>query len=402
MATKEFILQGFTERTHKDAVRELFDIDDIKSVLVSVAYMTESGVEPLEDLFTKYAPLLTVFAGIRNEVTSYQGLMKIHGIAGSTVYAVDTGSRTVVFHPKLYFVRGAKKAGLVMGSANLTLGGLNNNIEAGMLFKFDLSKPEDLKVVEEIESELLAIPKDYVEHVLLMDHPAKIEDLKVNGRVADELAVPPPHPSTSSGGKSGSDPVPRIKLKTTPMHRRLRAARPAKPPVAPVAVPVAAAPAPVVVATPTAAAPATGVNLDLVWESKPLTERDLNIPTGTNTNKTGSINLDKGLLPEEEDHRPYFRNKVFDALNWIYRSPTVDEAWGQFQLVLKGVSHGVFDMVVRHTNSTTSPSYLQNNAMTRLSWGPMRDYVADASLIGRTLALYRDRADPTQFIIEID
>lgn len=167
-------------------------------------------------------------------------------------------------------------------------------------------------------------------------------------------------------------------------------------------MPVAAAPAPVVVATPTAAAPATGVNLDLVWESKPLTERDLNIPTGTNTNKTGSINLDKGLLPEEEDHRPYFRNKVFDALNWIYRSPTVDEAWGQFQLVLKGVSHGVFDMVVRHTNSTTSPSYLQNNAMTRLSWGPMRDYVADASLIGRTLALYRDRADPTQFIIEID
>lgn len=396
MTTKEFILQGVTERTHKDAVRELFEIDEIKRVLFSVAYMSESGIEPLEDLFIKYAPLLTVFAGIRNDVTSYQGLMKIHGIAGSTLYAVDTGSRTVVFHPKLYFVRGAKEARLVMGSANLTLGGLNNNIEAGMLFKFDLSMAEDLKVVKEIESELIALPKDYVEHVLLMDDPAKIENLKVNGRVTDESAVLPPRPSTSSGGKSGSDPVPRIKLKTTPMHRRLRAARPAKPPAA-------AAPAPgVVAAAPPAAAPATGVVLDLMWESKPLTERDLNIPTGSNTNKTGSINLDKGLLPEAEDHRPYFRNKVFNALSWTYRSPTVDEAWGQFQLVLKGVSHGVFDMVVRHTNSTTSPSYLQNNAMTRLSWGPMRVYVADASLIGRTLALYRDRADPTQFVIEID
>ncbi|MBW8283102.1 MAG: phospholipase D family protein [Rhizobium sp.] len=399
MATKEFILQGFTARTHKDAIRELFEVDDIKSVLVSVAYMSESGIEPLEDLFTKHAPLLTVFAGIRNDVTSYQGLMKIHGIAGSTLYAVDTGSRTVVFHPKLYLVRGAKEVRLVMGSANLTLGGLNNNIEAGMLFKFDLGEAEDLKVVAEIESQLLALPNDYVEHILLMDDPAKIEDLKINGRVTDELSVPPPRPSTSSGGKSGSDPVPRIKLKTTPMHRRLRAARPAKAPVAAVAAPAASA-APVVV--PPAAAPATGVVLDLMWESKPLTERDLNIPTGTNTNKTGSINLDKGLLPEAEDHRPYFRAKVFDALNWTYRSPTVDEAWGQFQLVLKGVSHGVFDLVVRHTNSTTSKSYLQNNAMTRVSWGPMRDYVADPSLIGRTLALYRDKADPTQFVIEID
>jgi hypothetical protein len=42
------------------------------------------------------------------------------------------------------------------------------------------------------------------------------------------------------------------------------------------------------------------------------------------------------------------------------------------------------------------------NAMTRLSWGPVREYVAKTDLIGRTLALYRDRADPTRFVLEID
>jgi HKD family nuclease len=51
---------------------------------------------------------------------------------GVNVYTVDTGSRAVIFHPKLYLVRGEKVARLVIGSANLTLGGLNNNVEAGL------------------------------------------------------------------------------------------------------------------------------------------------------------------------------------------------------------------------------------------------------------------------------
>lgn len=398
MAHKEFIFQGMTARTHKDTLRELFDVNDVKQVLVSVAYMSESGIEQIEDLLEKHAPLVNVFAGIRNDVTSYQGLCKIQAIAGSKLYAVDTGSRTVVFHPKLYLVRGANEARLMVGSANLTLGGLNNNIEAGVLIKFDLNEKADRNIVEEIESQLLALPNDYAEHVLLMDTVAKIEELKETGRVADEAALPAPRPSTSSAKSGGSDPVPRIKLKTTPMYRKLRAAQPAPPP-APV-VSVAGGGAGAVASH--AAAPVPGVHLELMWESKPLAERDLNIPTGKNTNKTGSINLDKGLLPEHEDHRPYFRVKVFNALNWNYRSPTVDEAWGVFHLVLKGVSYGQFDLVVRYTNSTTSKSYLQNNAMTRLSWGAMGAYIQNKSLIGCTLALYRDQADPTQFVISID
>lgn len=40
--------------------------------------------------------------------------------------------------------------------------------------------------------------------------------------------------------------------------------------------------------------------------------------------------------------------------------------------------------------------------MTRLSWGPMREYIARSDLIGRTLALYRDKVDPTRFVLEID
>ncbi len=32
----------------------------------------------------------------------------------------------------------------------------------------------------------------------------------------------------------------------------------------------------------------------------------------------------------------------------------------------------------------------------------MREYIARADLIGRTLALYRDKVDPSRFVLEID
>ena len=106
MAKKEFILQGFTPRTHVVAVRELFDLDEVERVLISVAFVSESGVQLIETPLKAHGAKLIVYAGIRNDITSHQGMKRLHSIAGSTLYAVDTGSRNVVFHPKLYLVRG--------------------------------------------------------------------------------------------------------------------------------------------------------------------------------------------------------------------------------------------------------------------------------------------------------
>lgn len=218
------------------------------------------------------------------------------------------------------------------------------------------------------------------------------------------MALPPPRPSSSTGsGAETSDTVPRIKLKVAALRRALRKAKAvpkkaAAKKAAPTAKATAAAPVP-------PPAPATtGVDLELVWESKALTRRDLTIPNSSGTNPTGSINLDKGLLPGEVDHRHYFRENVFSDLIWenTKSSGAVVEAYAKFQLVLKGISYGEFDLRIAHTTSTTSTTYNQSNAMTRLSWGPMRPYVARADLIGRNLALYRDEADPTRFVLEID
>lgn len=103
------------------------------------------------------------------------------------------------------------------------------------------------------------------------------------------------------------------------------------------------------------------------------------------------------------DHRHYFREEIFPDLSWgPSNTKTVEEAYTKFQLVLKGISYGEFDLRIAHTKGTTSAAYKQNNAMTRLSWGPLRDYIGREDLLGRTLALYRDKADPKRFVLEID
>lgn len=393
MAKKNFILQGITSNTHAEAVRGLFDMPDIERVILSVAFVSESGVQQIAEVLAPHADRATVFAGIRNDITSHQGLALLHSI-GVKLYAVDTGSRMVIFHPKLYLVRGPTNARFVVGSANLTLGGLNNNIEAGMRLDFDLSDADDRTVVDDIEGQLTAMPAEYPEHVVQIGSVLELDELLESGRLVDETVVPPPRPTTSATGTGSRDIIPRIRLKVAPLRRAFTKTKvaPRKPTPDQTAAPM----------IPPRPAIAAGVEFDLVWESKPLTERDLNVPSGTNTHPTGSINLDKGLLADSVDHRHYFRDDVFPHLAWAPRSNTVDEAYAKFQLILKGIGYGEFDLAIRHTTTTTSAAYRQKNAMTRLSWGPMREYVAKSDLIGRTLSLYRDRAEPTRFVLEID
>ena len=399
VAKKSFILQGITPKTHAQAVRELFDIPDIKKVILSVAFVSESGVKQIENQLKAHAALVTVYAGIRNDITSHQGLALLQNI-GVKLYTVDTGSRNVIFHPKLYLVRGTTAARFVIGSANLTLGGLNNNIEASLVIDFDLAETDDMAVVDEIDTQLTSLPTEYPDHVVEAGTFAGLNELLASGRLIDEMAITPPRPSTSVTGAGSADTTPRMKLKVTPIHRALAKAKaapkkPTKPPKATKGTKAGATAHPLVPAT-------VGIQFELVWKSKQLTRRDLTIPDVKGTHPTGSVNLDKGLLPEEVDHRHYFRDDVFPHLVWASRSATVDETYAKFQLVLKGISYGEFDLPIRHTTSITSKAYKQKNAMTRLSWGPMREYVARPDLIGRTLAIYRDKVDPARFVLEVD
>jgi hypothetical protein len=128
----------------------------------------------------------------------------------------------------------------------------------------------------------------------------------------------------------------------------------------------------------------------------------LNIPSGTNTHSTGSINLDQGKLDATIDFRHYFRDDVFNQLTWATRKGTTEEASTKFKLIIKGLSYGEFLLFIRHNTDRTSATYIQRNSTTRISWGDMREFIANRNFIGRTLFLYRDVINPENFVIEID
>jgi hypothetical protein len=86
MAKAEFILQGFTTRTHRAAVRELFDVPDLERIVLSVSYIKESGVQEIENQLKAHAAITTILAGFRNEITSHQGVARLQRIPRIKLY----------------------------------------------------------------------------------------------------------------------------------------------------------------------------------------------------------------------------------------------------------------------------------------------------------------------------
>lgn len=289
-----------------------------------------------------------------------------------------------LFHPKTMHIERAdgSKVGVV-GSANFTRKGLGHSVEAGLILESVAGTGATVREIADAVDRWATATDAGVHQV----RTSADVDLLLSHGLAVTAAARRVIRSHQRGGTTttgrGTRPVgwrpPQAALES-PESEPEEAAEPIEP---------------------EDSSPATTSGLVLLWQSKPLTRRDLTLPSGAATNQTGSVNLDKGLLAEHIDHRHYFRDEVFEYLRWETRSLTVDESFGKFELRIDGVSLGVFDLPIRHSTSTTSKTYLQRNAMTRLSWGPMRAHIARPELIGRTLSVFRRDSDPTKFVLTI-
>ena len=362
-------------------------------VLVSVAFVREPGLNAVEAAIKPLAPMARFFVGIRNDITSIQAVKRLLAMKVK-LYAVDTGSRNILFHPKLYLAASASKAAVIVGSANLTFGGLHNNIEVSTRVNLDLTNAADKKFRDEVMDAFAEMLKIHPKHVFLIKDNTHADELFESGRLADETLIPAPS-ATSSVKKGERDDLRRMKLNFSapPVKVRVVKGAPATKPTKP-AKAVPAVPLP----------PVSAVRY-LVWQSKALSERDLNIPTGPNTAATGSMGLKKGALDDDKiDHRHYFRDIVFAHLTWTPDPPPKkwERAHANFELVVKNLNYGVFNLKLSHLTDKNSTSYKQKNFMTQLHWGDAKQYVAKRDLLGRILYLYRKDTIPPEFTIEID
>lgn len=378
MAKARFLLQAATNEHHSKVIKEVFSKAPDR-LLISVAFAKSQGVSIIKQALEKSEGKSTVFVGIRNGITSFQALEMILE-TGAKLYVVDTGSHTTIFHPKMYLARFEKSVTVIIGSANLTLGGLCNNIEASSILELDLSSTDDNRFVDQAESAFDYLVATYPDHVLHIKSKEDIESILEGGRIIDETVAA--NDKDSIPPKENVDIRPLMKLFQTSLRdegdqvgvdRHLRVGKP------------------------------NPHDYRLVWQSNKLTKRDLNIPTGKNTNPTGSMLWKKGRM-EGIDQRHYFRDQVFANMDWSVDAskPHYERAHIHVHIVIKGEYKGAFNLRISHNMDKESESYKQNNSMTHVSWGEAKSLVAQSNLLGLTMTLYRKDSTPPEFMIEID
>jgi hypothetical protein len=86
------------------------------------------------------------------------------------------------------------------------------------------------------------------------------------------------------------------------------------------------------------------------------------------------------------DQRHYFRDYVFNNLTWSFDSRPnkqhLERATTNFEIVVAGISYGVHSLNITHNTDTTSKTYKQNNTMTQLHWGEVKQLIAKPELLG--------------------
>jgi HKD family nuclease len=185
----EFIAQPQAQFRIGDFLKQSFADPRWTEFRAAVAFVKRSGTkhirEPLE-AFSRAGHIVKMSAGVDAGGTSAEGLADL-------LQAVDTrggvfvfkNANSSTFHPKVYLFRNTAEAEIVVGSGNLTEGGLYTNYEASFLVRLDLAIPDDAAVLEAVLKELdawstptpgLCYPLDY----------AVLEQLTLGGHVPDE------------------------------------------------------------------------------------------------------------------------------------------------------------------------------------------------------------------------
>lgn len=392
MAKLDFLLQAVTDRFHVDELRKLFAQAGRKRILGGVAFVLKTGVDSIAPQLQAVAKVSTLFIGIRNDITSVQAIQRLLEL-GVRVFAVDTGTRKTIFHPKLFLAEGKSDATVLIGSANLTSSGLRKNVEAGAVLKLDLGIPDERRCLKDLVKTFTDLPARFPDHVFQIKDAAAAEALFAEGRLMDEDVVLAP--SVMARVRAGTrDSLPAMKLAShAPPKRTPAVAKPKLEPTPPATSVTAAIPAP---STP-------DPEFVRIWESKALKERDLTIPSGKNTNHAGGMLWKKGAL-DGIDQRHFFRDQAFAGLAWG-KDPHkhhYERAVAGFHLVVKGLNYGMFALKLSHNTDKTSRTYKENNGMTKIHWGAARSHVAKRDLLGRVMSLYRKEGTPPEFLIEID
>jgi len=167
---------------------KLLDSPSYNTLNIVVAFAKNSGVLRIKDSLEKFRERggkVHAYVGVDLGVTSYEALSNLLLCTDSlNVVHAEKGQ---TFHTKIYQFLGKEKGMIVVGSHNLTGGGLWTNFESSAHISVDMSDPEDIEMLSAQESYFKSLTSL---QDLFMPIAAKddIEKLLQNGYIAKEVS----------------------------------------------------------------------------------------------------------------------------------------------------------------------------------------------------------------------
>jgi len=395
-----FLGQGFEEASINAVgyyLIEYLKSDDFHSFTGISAFASQAGVFGLVEYIQaakQNFKNLTLIVGIDQGGTSKEALIEIKGLDIDSYIFYQKESP--IFHPKIYLFEGDRQIKLIIGSSNLTGSGLFTNVEGSVLIEFNRNEKEGNDLLDGIRLYYKSM-FDFSDANLFKINDTTISAFELKGLIPDEATRRKEYNKRISNATISTETsinipdrkVPRIPLIFLRKNRSKNHTS----------------------STAVTSTTAGGLELlefqanDLVWISGPLTERDLNIPTGKTTHATGSMLLKKGEL-ENIDQRHHFRDVVFSTLAWASDSSPktthLERATAFFYIFIDGIYKNVFPLMLTHNIKTDTPTYYQKNSMTSLSWGKAKNIIANKELLGKTIRLYRHQDSNDTYVMHIE
>jgi hypothetical protein len=387
-----------------DWLRERLNDARLDHLEIAAAWMKRSGltrIRPEIESFRARGGLASVIVGIDEGGATKQGLALAYDMFDHAYVFHDRSSRT--FHPKVYLVTGNAQAHLLIGSNNVTAGGLFNNYEASLSCELDLNIDEDRVLLQQVRSWFDTLYNDAVCKLLDANFFALLlED--PNYRIADEDRPIRSKPQeedydgvligdserlfgTSSSEKKGM--APRLSENRQIYTPRTDSEESASP-----------------ISQPEDDIP-QGHEEPLIEEQfssqvalrwfKRMSAADAQRPTNPNSNTTGNLKLARA--GHDIDQKTFFRYEMFGSANWSTEQRSrgsFEEAIVPFEVIFAGVDLGQINLKIDHAEFRIAN---QGNVPTWLHWGALRERLQSSNYTQSWVIIER-RLDGT-YVLEI-
>jgi HKD family nuclease len=188
----EIILQPFSTESLGDLLKLALSGQDQgwTSFQAAIAFVKRSGVQHIESelqAFIERSGYVRIVVGIDQYGTSQEGLSSLLTIIGDKgeIWINHESNHYITFHPKVYLFEREKSALLIVGSGNLTQGGLYTNDEASLIYELDLLNQDDQLFLEEVKNAFDSWCNDDLGNVKQLDE-ALLKELIENDYLRSE------------------------------------------------------------------------------------------------------------------------------------------------------------------------------------------------------------------------